>query len=227
MAIADEITRIQTAKSDLKTSINAKTDSSHQITNELIDDYASFVDSIQGGGVELTSFEDLMKFMEDFILSGYDYTPLTDEEVTLYTPELTLKNYFIQKRSNDKYRAVWCETIPFLKTSSEIYFQYLRITCGNSGLYYPGNIYNGSGIHCSYEDSTYRWAYGSEVNTIEDAIDYLKSSTSSYTFATNQAGYKADTPYTIPVSNVIILDQNYKKIQSQRISSNETIVLKN
>jgi hypothetical protein len=50
MSIATEITRLQNAKNDLKTSINAKTDSSHKITNETIDDYADFVDSIQGGG---------------------------------------------------------------------------------------------------------------------------------------------------------------------------------
>ena len=50
MSVATEITRIQNAKEDLKTSINAKNDSSHQITNETIDDYSDFVDAIQTGG---------------------------------------------------------------------------------------------------------------------------------------------------------------------------------
>ena len=50
MSIASEITRIQNAKTALKTSINAKTDSQHKITNETIDDYSNFVDSITGGG---------------------------------------------------------------------------------------------------------------------------------------------------------------------------------
>ena len=50
MSVASEIERIQGAKADLKTSINAKTDSSHQITDETIDEYADFVDSIQTGG---------------------------------------------------------------------------------------------------------------------------------------------------------------------------------
>ena len=49
MSVATEITRIQNAKTALKTSINAKTDSNHQITNETIDDYSDFVDSIQTG----------------------------------------------------------------------------------------------------------------------------------------------------------------------------------
>ncbi len=50
MSIATEITRLQNAKNNLKTSINAKNDLQHQIGNETIDEYADFVDSIQGGG---------------------------------------------------------------------------------------------------------------------------------------------------------------------------------
>ena len=50
MSVASELTRIKDAKNDLKTSINAKTDSEHQITNETIEDYAGFVDSITSGG---------------------------------------------------------------------------------------------------------------------------------------------------------------------------------
>ena len=51
MSIATEITRLQNAKASLKTSINAKTDSEHQIADETLEDYASFVDSIQTGGI--------------------------------------------------------------------------------------------------------------------------------------------------------------------------------
>ena len=46
MSIADEITRINNAKNTLKTKLNAKNDQEHQITNETIDDYGDFVDSI-------------------------------------------------------------------------------------------------------------------------------------------------------------------------------------
>ena len=48
MSVATEIERIQTAKETLKTKLNAKNDSEHQITNELISDYGTFVDSITG-----------------------------------------------------------------------------------------------------------------------------------------------------------------------------------
>lgn len=50
MSIASEITRLQNAKAALKTSINAKTDSSHQIDDETLDEFSDFVDSIQTGG---------------------------------------------------------------------------------------------------------------------------------------------------------------------------------
>ena len=46
MAISDEITRLQSAKAALKTAINAKNDSSHQIDDETLEDYAGFVDLI-------------------------------------------------------------------------------------------------------------------------------------------------------------------------------------
>ena len=94
MSVADEITRLQNAKASLKTAINAKTDSSHQITNETIDDYASFVDTISAGGdaakkiVEgtLVNFKasDIgatsiapYKFYQDNVLESIDLTGVT------------------------------------------------------------------------------------------------------------------------------------------------------
>ena len=50
MSVATQINSIQSAKDALKTAINAKTDDSHKITNETIDNYASFVNSITTGG---------------------------------------------------------------------------------------------------------------------------------------------------------------------------------
>lgn len=57
MSVATEIERIQTAKETLKTKLNAKNDSEHQITNELISDYGSFVDSISTG-VDINEYFD-------------------------------------------------------------------------------------------------------------------------------------------------------------------------
>ena len=75
MSISQEITRIQNAKASLKTSINAKTDLQHQITDETIDDYADFVDSITTGGSELPDGYTLVSYLESsktqYINTGY------------------------------------------------------------------------------------------------------------------------------------------------------------
>lgn len=71
MSIASEITRLQNAKSALKTSINAKTDSSHQIDDETLDEYSDFVDSIQTGGGGIVEPEE-----KDVNLYDYDGTRL-------------------------------------------------------------------------------------------------------------------------------------------------------
>lgn len=73
MSVASEITRLQNAKASLKTSINAKTDSEHQITNETIDKYADFVDSITGGGGGLDWSVIGYSEMPDYIQEHYDY----------------------------------------------------------------------------------------------------------------------------------------------------------
>ena len=46
MSIASEITRLQNAKNTLKTKLNNKNDEQHQISNETLDEYGDFVDSI-------------------------------------------------------------------------------------------------------------------------------------------------------------------------------------
>lgn len=73
MSVASEITRLQNAKASLKTSINAKTDQQHQITNETIDDYSDFIDSITtgGGGLDWTALG--YSGTPAFIQNGYNY----------------------------------------------------------------------------------------------------------------------------------------------------------
>ena len=49
MSIASEITRIENAKTNLKTKLNLRNDNEHQITDETIDYYASYVETIPEG----------------------------------------------------------------------------------------------------------------------------------------------------------------------------------
>lgn len=73
MSVANELTRIKGAKNDLKASINAKTDSEHQITNETIDEYADFVDSITGGGSGIDWSAIGYSEAPEYIQEDYDY----------------------------------------------------------------------------------------------------------------------------------------------------------
>ena len=81
MSIANEILRLQQAKETLKTKLNSRNDSEHQITNQTLDQYGTFVDSIAG---EKTFVKD-MQVGDDvsgrtFSLDTTGYTPqeLTD-----------------------------------------------------------------------------------------------------------------------------------------------------
>lgn len=62
MSISSEITRLQTAKNTLKTKINTKNDSEHQITNETLDEFGDFVDSIPTGGGNTWQVPNGLKF---------------------------------------------------------------------------------------------------------------------------------------------------------------------
>lgn len=79
MSIATEITRLQNAKSALKTAINAKNDAQHQISSETLDDYATFVGDIQtgGGGGEYDITATVDGDFQQLDIIDYNYTPIT------------------------------------------------------------------------------------------------------------------------------------------------------
>lgn len=74
MSIASEITRLQNAKTTLKTKLNSRNDNQHQITNELIDEYGDFVDSIPSGGSGGIDWSQIGYSSEpQAIQDGFDY----------------------------------------------------------------------------------------------------------------------------------------------------------
>jgi len=82
MSIASEIARLQQAKADLKTAINAK---GRAITDEPLDEYAAEVDAIVTGGGAPTTGDYLVRFIdydgtilkEEWVNSGNNATPPT------------------------------------------------------------------------------------------------------------------------------------------------------
>ena len=59
MSIASEIERIQTAKATLKAKLNSKNDEQHQITDETLDEFGDFCDSIPTGSSYLPDWSEL------------------------------------------------------------------------------------------------------------------------------------------------------------------------
>lgn len=67
MSIASEITRINNAKNTLKTKLNAKNDNEHQITNQTIDQYGNYVDSIPVGKLTNAEYTEADNDVDDIL----------------------------------------------------------------------------------------------------------------------------------------------------------------
>ena len=119
MSIASEITRLQNAKASLKSSINAKTDAQHQITDETIDDYSSFVDSISSGSGDIADY---------FKLTGSTY----DNPINKYIkqiPQIDTSNVTAMDKMFQNCELL--ETIPLLNTSKVTRMEYMFNSCSN------------------------------------------------------------------------------------------------
>jgi hypothetical protein len=79
MSIESEISRLQNAKSALKTQINTNNDGAHQIINETLDNFAGFI-----GGI--TNSTDYQKCLDiaNAILDGYTILPYIESSGTQY-----------------------------------------------------------------------------------------------------------------------------------------------
>jgi len=144
MAISQEITRLQNAKASLKSSINAKTDSEHQITDETIDEYSDFVDSITtGGGADLSvyftstisvgtssisGFSNMIKNIpENTIVDGtsLQYAFLNYKGTTI--PLIDTSNVIVFEKMF--YNAINLTTIPLIDTSNGVNFANMFFGC--------------------------------------------------------------------------------------------------
>lgn len=67
MSISSEISRLQGAKSTLKTKINAKNDAEHQIDDETLDEFGGFVDTISTGNLTNEEYEEANNDADDIL----------------------------------------------------------------------------------------------------------------------------------------------------------------
>lgn len=103
MSISDEILRLQTAKSDLATSIANK-----GVTvpaNATLDDYAALVDSIQtGGGGGTLPYDAEVEYLQSNPSGGTSVQRLSGQKISLFTPtindEVEVKFMILEKTSN-------------------------------------------------------------------------------------------------------------------------------
>ena len=140
MSVASEITRLQNAKASLKTSINAKTDTQHQITNETIDEYSYFVDSITSGGGM------------DWSVIGYNnepegFTTAMDYAKDIYDNWDSTRTNFVSMFSNDKVIKI----MPNVDTSNGTQFNAMFYNAVGLAVVPPLNTSNGTLFHQMFQ----------------------------------------------------------------------------
>lgn len=172
-----------------------------------------------GGGTTPTTLDELNQVIRDFFTNiPNTYTTKTTESVTLYTPSADYKGYCVYKRSNGKYRAVWIENGDgfYVYSNSQLYGVVIQL--------YPNNLDNATITFSQHNFNAY---YSTDYNTKDEAIEALKSPSTSYTYLTNNFfGMTNDDEYVLPYSNKVnvqYLNGEASLISSQKISSNETI----
>ena len=153
MAISDELTRIQTAKADIKASIEAK--GVTVPSDALIDEYADYVDEISGGGTK------------DYIIEGTEYDP-----TATYSGAFNSRNYIVTANipsgftslssgTFQNYTSLTSVTIPNTVTSiSQSVFQ----SCSSLT-----NVTIGNGV-TSIAGSAFAYCSGLTSITIPDSV---------------------------------------------------------
>ena len=202
-----------------------------------------------GGGLPATNSYYQLKSNLNSILGEYSdylkslfssYPVYTNNSVTLYTPDATCTNYFIQKRSSGKYRVIWfinSGNSEFTAIKNDTTFGYCSLY---NQQYFPGfdeNTleYTSTNItpppYPNPTPITKMAYYSNELNTIEDVITNMQLQNGSLTYTQwtsgSDFGGVLDSTYLIPYSNTLVYDlrnSTNEFVMSQRISKNETIV---
>lgn len=223
MSIQSEINRINSNIANAYDELETKGATMPQTENSA--NLATTIASIPSGGGITPTYDTINDVLIKYIKPESDYGSSTP--VTLYTPDANCMNYVIQKKSNGKYRVDWCPC-PIRATDSirftPLYINQMTKSFENQQqvtITYSANNPNASSVTAYY---------GSDVDTLQDAIDYAKNPNSSYTQYTGTGySYEAEGQYKVPYCNTMVgavgSDILTGIIPNRQISSDETILV--
>lgn len=179
----------------------------------------------------------------DSITPEYNKRYDTNEEVTIYSPDTTYTKYFITQNSSDKFILMWTKPlIPIMSasTSGKLYWYKNIRFYGMTGDIINGDTkgtptdlkYLFTGGTTESTASNGRYQASGTYDTIEDAINALKDSSTVYNKQTYKpaelSGLKnyGDTNTAVVMTNFIEIGQTGLINECGRqLSSNETIVV--
>ena len=177
MAISTEIQRLQSAKAALKTAINAKNDSNHQIDDETLDDYAGFVDLIHDA---LPAAYTELEYIES---SGTQYI-----DTNYYPNSDDLFEMKIRFNADTAQQRVFCSRInDGKKMIFEVY--------ANGSKNFACNITTNSETNRAFSPTV----------AVATGVDYVLNRTGNFTYSLNGTSYSVlsytytSTDYTEPL----------------------------
>lgn len=192
---------------------------------------------------EITSIQELNNIMVESMTKLMDYYQScidntfdagTNEPVTLYTPAEGFNYYVIRYRGN-MFQAVWFNCM-FIKERTAPVVQELNpqsIGSLNTSVSFRGYAYIPDTIvTASFNDSTVNAYLSPTFSTVEEVIDALKSSETTYTTAFNSnftiqyhSGDNYDSYNSTPYTNMYFMNYQYNLVTKKKISSDETIMV--
>lgn len=172
MSISSEISRLNSAKSTLKTKLNAKNDASHQIDNETLDEYGNFVDSIPTG----IDTSDATATAEDILLGKTAY--VNGQKITGIATLPYKKLKYIETTGTQYINIGVGANATNVKIEAKFYYTSL-----NNSYAYLWSTYDGTkqglGDYLAYYQSyiqkyylSYAWGNETSLSTVKYIADY-------------------------------------------------------
>lgn len=187
-----------------------------------------------GGGA--SDFETAINSFNNYLNNVLNnYTPYTNQALTIYSKSSQCPYYMIQKRVNGKYRIVW-HCLPYIKLATTTHqdFTYPVIKYPTSSEYVVKTVDNidfSVNLPLPIPADDRIGFYSNEFNTLELLITAIQNSTGSgitYTSFTDNNQYTGvlDNEWQTPITNAVTFESDGKTIvtSGKTLSHNTTIL---